>query len=89
MPIDGVEPTKVKPRYDRRGKCNRCGWCCQYHNCEKLRFEGDLAVCSIYEDRPQRCVVFPEAPPILTESCGYYFLDTWEDNRPVKYGRDL
>lgn len=80
---------KVKPRYIRQGKCNRCGWCCDYHGCSDVKRIDGKAICTIYEKRPLRCVVFPEAPPILIESCGFYFLDTWEDNRIVKYGRDL
>jgi len=83
-------PDLPLPRYVRMGKCNRCGWCCEYRGCEHLSYDEDeKAVCNIYENRPQECRVFPEAPPILTETCGYYFLDTWENNRVVKYGRDL
>ena len=80
---------KIKPRYIRDGKCNRCGWCCEYHGCDKVIYEDGLAICSIYKNRPQRCVVFPEAPPILHEGCGYHFLDTYENNKIVKFGRDL
>lgn len=77
------------PRYMRRGQCNRCGWCCSYSNCEHLTFDGEVAICKIYEDRPERCRLFPQAPPILISKCGYYFLDTWENNKVVKLGRDL
>jgi len=84
------------PRYKRKGKCNRCGWCCEYHGCELVKYKRvglfrkrEIAVCTIHKDRPQRCVVFPEAPPILHEGCGFSFVDTWENNRPVKYGKDL
>jgi TPP-dependent indolepyruvate ferredoxin oxidoreductase alpha subunit len=78
------------PRYIRQGKCNRCGWCCEYHGCPDVAYNKDgKAVCTIYETRPQRCVVFPEAPPILHKGCGFWFLDTWEDNKKVKYGWDL
>lgn len=80
---------KVKPRYIRKGECKRCGWCCKYHNCDDLIFVDGLAICSIQETKPMRCVVFPEAPPILHEGCGYHFLDTYENNRIVKYGSDL
>lgn len=80
---------KIKPRYIRQGKCYRCGFCCEYSQCKDLVYEDGKAVCTIYDERPQRCVVFPQAPPILTETCGFYFLDTWENNRKVKYGRDL
>lgn len=76
-------------RYARRGKCNRCGWCCQYKECEYLIYDGSVAICTIYENRPGECERFPQAPPILTEKCGFYFLDAWENNKKVKYGKDL
>ena len=57
-------------------------------NCEHFEV-GEPATCKIYDspDRPLRCKLFPEMPPIPREfeKCGYYFLDTWEDNRVVKY----
>jgi len=78
------------PRYERRGECNRCGWCCLYHSCPLVYFDEEKnAVCSIYNNRPKRCKVFPEAPPILNPDCGFYFVDTWENNRIVKFGKDL
>lgn len=78
------------PRYLRKGKCNRCGWCCEYRVCpEYLRYDGDIAICTIYKNRPGECKRFPQAPPILHEGCGFYFLDTWENNRKVKYGSEL
>ena len=78
------------PRYEREGQCNRCGWCCEYHVCDKLsRDENGKAVCTIYEERPMRCRVFPEAPPILHEGCGFSFIDKWENNKKVKFGKDL
>lgn len=81
---------KIKPRYIRKGQCNRCGWCCEYHGCPHLQYDGGgKAVCPIYKNRPKRCRVFPEAPPILHEGCGYYFIDTWDNNRIVKFGKDL
>lgn len=79
----------IQPRYKRRGQCNRCGWCCEYSNCEYLSKKNGKAICKIYNDRPLKCILFPQAPPILTETCGFYFLDTWENNRIVKYGKDL
>jgi len=47
-------------------------------------WNGDIAFCKIYKDRFLRCRLFPEAPPILNNDCGYYFLDTWENNKIVK-----
>jgi hypothetical protein len=78
-------------RYERRGECVRCGWCCEYRVCsEYLSYdENGLAVCSIYGEHPGECQRFPQAPPILNPKCGYYFLDTWEENKMVKFGADL
>ena len=73
---------KVK-RYIRKGKCNRCGWCCLQEDCEHLEI-GEIATCKIYGERFERCSLYPEMPPIIHEGCGYCFLDTWEDNKIVK-----
>jgi len=75
----------VKPRYIRQGKCIRCGWCCAQEDCEHLKMEDDFATCLIHEeDRPLRCNLYPANPPIIHPGCGYYFLDTYEDNKIVK-----
>jgi hypothetical protein len=73
-------------RYVRKGKCGRCGKCCLGENCEHLRFEGDVAVCGIYgsPERPDKCKLFPEMPPLPFEGCGYWFEDTYEGNRVVR-----
>jgi len=83
--------SKPKMRYELRGQCNRCGWCCDHEDCEHLVYEGKKATCLIHgnEERPLKCKIFPSAPPIIHKECGFYFLDTWENNRIVKYGRDL
>ena len=80
-----------KLRYERKGKCNRCGWCCEYRVCpEYLSYdEAGKAICDAYGDHPGECQRFPQAPPILHERCGYYFEDTWEKNKIVKFGKDL
>lgn len=72
-------------RYKRQGKCRSCGKCCLTINCEHFEM-GEIATCKIYDslDRPSDCGLFPEAPPIMIEGCGYYFLDTWENNRIVR-----
>ena len=76
-------------RYKRQGECNRCGQCCVNENCEYLHFDNDITTCLIYdsEDRPERCKLFPEMPPIpkAFSKCSYWFEDTWEDNRIVKH----
>jgi hypothetical protein len=76
-------------RYERQGECKRCGQCCVQEECEYLILEGNIAACKIYENRYARCRRFPQNPPILIKKCGYYFLDTWENNKPVKFGKDL
>ena len=73
------------PRYIRKGKCNRCGWCCQQENCKHLLIEDGIATCLIHKsERPLRCSLYPANPPIVHEECGYYFLDTWNNNKIVK-----
>jgi hypothetical protein len=47
--------------------------------------EDSLATCLIHEEeRPLRCSLYPANPPIIHDGCGYYFLDTYEDNKIVK-----
>lgn len=76
------------PRYIRKGKCNRCGWCCLNEDppCPYLKKEGDKYTCTIFNEpkkRFVRCKMYPDAPPILHKECGYWFIDTWEDNKIV------
>lgn len=77
------------PRYKRKGKCNNCGACCLHEDCEHLEFLDGKAICKIHpsiiggELRPPKCPNFPQAPPILFELCGYYFVDLWEDNAVI------
>lgn len=71
------------PRYERRGQCNRCGWCCLQEDppCDHLeRMKDGRYRCMIYgeKERPLRCRLFPEMPPILNDKCGYAFWDRWE-----------
>jgi len=75
----------IKRRYLRKGQCNRCGWCCKHENCEHLEIKNGIATCLIYKQKRElKCTIFPDAPPILHEGCGYWFIDTWEDNKIVK-----
>jgi len=70
-------------RYERQGECKRCGQCCVSEDCVDFVM-GEPATCMIHDkERPPKCEWFPEAPPIIFGKCGYYFLDTWEDNRIV------
>ena len=71
----------VTPRYTRQGECLKCGSCCVDEDCEHF----DPPLCKIHDQkRPPKCEWFPEAPPIIFEKCGYYFMDTWEDNKFMK-----
>ena len=70
------------PRYERHGQCNRCGWCCQFENCEHFepasQENGNKAICLIHDKkRPLKCESFPALPPILYGKCGYWFYDRW------------
>jgi hypothetical protein len=78
------------PRYERRGECKQCGQCCLNEDCPSLSFEDDKAVCLQHptitggaDQREPKCGWFPQAPPILYEECGYWFVDTWEGDRRV------
>lgn len=72
------------PRYERQGKCLQCGWCCEQEDCE--HFHDRKKICLIHDDpdRPDKCKLFPEMPPILHDECGYSFIDLWDDNKIVK-----
>jgi len=79
---------KSQPRYSRQGECIRCGWCCMHEGtdggpCEHLKKEGEIYTCLLFNspDRPQKCGLFPSAPPILHKGCGYYFIDRWDGNK--------
>ncbi|GAI99615.1 unnamed protein product [marine sediment metagenome] len=87
----GVESPPF-PRYVRRGDCERCGACCLVEECEHLSINDEgLATCLIYNDadRPLKCKLYPANPPLNFETCGYYFIDLWENNREIKYGDEL
>lgn len=77
-------------RYIRKGQCNRCGACCIIEDppCPHLKWNGKIAICNIYNNpnRPLRCKLFPESPPIPSQfdKCGYYFIDTWNNDEIVK-----
>ena len=79
-------------RYSRQGQCNRCGQCCMHEGadggpCEHLIKEGDTYTCLIHDDpnKPKKCGLFPELPPILFKTCGYYFIDNWNNNKVLRY----
>lgn len=76
----------MKRRYIRQGKCIQCGWCCLKEDppCEYLEYdiENGKYICTVFDEpekRHVRCGMYPDAPPILHEGCGYSFYDTWED----------
>lgn len=62
-------------KYLRFGTCKRCGFCCSAKNCKHFKWVDDIAVCEVYTHMPEKCKEYPKAPPILTEDCGYRFVD--------------
>lgn len=80
-----VTPNLTDMRYLRKGNCKRCGFCClgggKNKPCTDLGWSGEMAICKIYGDHPSACKSFPDAPPILTDKCGYYFIDQWSNKR--------
>lgn len=80
-----VTEVAATKHYVREGKCNRCGFCCvggsKNEPCAELVWDGEIAVCAIYGNHPPTCKSFPDAPPILTDKCGYYFIDLWTNKR--------
>ena len=77
-------------RYERAGECARCGWCCLQEDppCEYLKKEDDgKYTCMVFNDltkRPLRCFVHPSSPPVPITECGYWFIDTRENNKVIK-----
>ena len=75
--------TEVKcggKKYAVRGKCLRCGKCCEAIKCPHLAWEYQndvrVAVCKVYWTRPWGCALFPRDPQEeLQEGCGFY----WEE----------
>ena len=64
-------------KYLRFGECKRCGFCCGQKRCPDFAWVDGVAVCKVYGngDMPVACKLYPENPPILTDSCGYRFVD--------------
>lgn len=62
---------------ERKGSCKRCGKCCR--GCPALKYEGDKAVCSIYNERGAlSCVWYPlknNQYAMKEHNCGYYWKD--------------
>jgi len=82
------------PRYERKGECLRCGWCCLHEDPPCLHLEIDesgKATCLIFDspDRPSKCHNHPGNPPILHEGCGYWFIDKWDSDKVIKYGSKM
>jgi len=69
----------------RKGKCKRCGQCCQFtgsgKGCKHLEFKKGMAFCKIYENRPKCCKDFPPTLEVFMlktfcpeiKNCGFYF----------------
>ena len=67
----------------RRGHCNNCGACCQIlFKCPAFKKTDSGGWCTIYDDRPGVCALFPINEKDLRErdivmpdrSCGFYFV---------------
>ena len=80
----------IKLRYKQGGECNRCGWCCLQEDplCPYLKKEDDdTYTCTVFDDKDKRyvkCFIYPSGPPLQVDTCGYWFEDTWEDNKIIK-----
>jgi len=77
-----------KNRYKLGGSCNQCGWCCLQEDppCPHLVDNEDGTYdCAVYddEDRPVFCGMYPNGPPIQHKECGYYFIDTLDENKVI------
>ena len=60
----------------RKGKCKRCGKCCQKANCKFLEFDDrGKACCPIHKYRPLQCRKYPRSKKELFTHpvCGYKF----------------
>lgn len=67
----------------RRGHCTNCGACCRLlFKCPAFRETKNGGWCTIYDDRPGVCALFPINEKDLRErdfvmpekSCGFYFV---------------
>jgi hypothetical protein len=99
MPIIQVMPTPDEvdrvikavsgkaPRYVRAGQCIRCGSCCELEDCPHFDHgDGVSTTCKIHDrpDFPEKCRLYPDNPPTIFKKCGFYFVDTLDDNRKLK-----
>ena len=60
----------------RKGKCKRCGACCQKANCKFLEFDyNGKAYCPVRKYRPLQCRKYPRTKKELFthKTCGYKF----------------
>lgn len=75
----------TEKRYKLTGACKQCGECCINEQCENLKMENNKAICLIHDNKPDKCRLFPELPPIIFKNCNYGFIDLWE-NKILKAG---
>jgi len=78
---------KRMKRYIRLGECNQCGDCCDNEDCEYFeRVSPDHGICTIYgeQERPRKCVLFPEGPQHPFDRCGYWFQDRHDGGKWIK-----
>jgi len=84
-------PVLPNRRFERRGECKRCGWCCAQEDCANFSMTDGVADCAIHptktggvDTREPKCRRFPQSVPIIHRGCGYWFVDRWNDDRPVR-----
>jgi len=67
---------------ERKGHCCRCGACCRINPneyCRYLKWEGEIAVCSIYKNKEEYyyyeygCNFYPIETDQLKPTCCFYF----------------
>lgn len=92
--IPGRKKTQGIPdprRYLRKGRCVRCGWCCLKEECAELMRLDDGYACGVFHspDRPIKCKLYPDDPPVLNPACGYFWLDRWDGDKIVKLPKDM
>ena len=85
----------MERRYFRKGHCLMCGACCEKEGedggvCEHLSEpdEHKMRSCKIYgtPERPLKCWLFPELPPIPFKGCGFWYIDFYDGGKVIKPG---
>lgn len=64
-------------KYLRFGFCKRCGFCCTSKRCGHFEWKNGEAICKVWGNgsMPEECKSYPISPPILSDDCGYRFVE--------------